>query len=164
MVSKKRINKKLIKNNEVIEPTTMPKPTAISLFAGMGGDSLGMKRAGFDVIAFNEISKPGHREPSAEFRRVRAHCRRHALRSGRGGRRREQGANEGACEGRQEAPQREGEERHQYSVYSRRGICEIQGPCGPGVCRSPVSGVQQRRQEAPRRSEEHPLSRVRARL
>lgn len=58
MVSKKRINKKLIKKNEIIEPTTMPKPTAISLFAGMGGDSLGMKEAGFDVIAFNEISKP----------------------------------------------------------------------------------------------------------
>ena len=58
MVSKKRINKKLIKNNEIIEPVTMPKPTAISLFAGMGGDSLGMKEAGFDVIAFNEISKP----------------------------------------------------------------------------------------------------------
>ncbi len=58
MVSKKSINKKLIKKNEVIEATTMPKPTAISLFAGMGGDSLGMKQAGFDVIAFNEISKP----------------------------------------------------------------------------------------------------------
>tara|TARA_B100001287_G_scaffold148679_1_gene125225 strand:- start:1093 stop:2379 length:1287 start_codon:yes stop_codon:yes gene_type:complete len=58
MVSKKSINKKLIKKNEVIEATTMPKPKAISLFAGMGGDSLGMKQAGFDVIAFNEISKP----------------------------------------------------------------------------------------------------------
>lgn len=36
----------------------MINPTAISLFAGMGGDTLGMKQAGFDVIAFNEISKP----------------------------------------------------------------------------------------------------------
>ena len=28
---------------------------AISLFSGMGGDSLGMKNAGFDVVAFNEF-------------------------------------------------------------------------------------------------------------
>ena len=33
------------------------KPTAISLFSGMGGDTLGMKQAGFDVVAFNEIDK-----------------------------------------------------------------------------------------------------------
>lgn len=32
-------------------------PTAISLFSGMGGDSLGMKLAGCDVIAYNEIKK-----------------------------------------------------------------------------------------------------------
>ena len=30
---------------------------AISLFSGMGGDSLGMKEAGFDVVAFNEFDK-----------------------------------------------------------------------------------------------------------
>ena len=30
---------------------------AISLFSGMGGDSLGMKQAGFDVVAFNEFDK-----------------------------------------------------------------------------------------------------------
>ena len=30
---------------------------AISLFSGMGGDSLGMREAGFDVIAFNEFDK-----------------------------------------------------------------------------------------------------------
>jgi hypothetical protein len=35
--------------------TTRPK--AISLFSGMGGDSLGMKNAGFDVVAFNEFDK-----------------------------------------------------------------------------------------------------------
>ena len=29
---------------------------AISLFSGMGGDSLGMKRAGFEVIAHSEIN------------------------------------------------------------------------------------------------------------
>lgn len=33
------------------------KPTAISLFSGMGGDSLGIQEAGFDVIAFNEFDK-----------------------------------------------------------------------------------------------------------
>ena len=33
------------------------KPTAISLFAGMGGDSLGLQNAGFNVIAFNEFDK-----------------------------------------------------------------------------------------------------------
>ena len=27
-------------------------PTAISLFSGMGGDSLGIQHAGFDVVAF----------------------------------------------------------------------------------------------------------------
>ena len=33
------------------------KPTAISLFSGMGGDSLGLQNAGFKVIAFNEFDK-----------------------------------------------------------------------------------------------------------
>ena len=32
-------------------------PTAISLFSGMGGDSLGIQHAGFDVVAFNEFDK-----------------------------------------------------------------------------------------------------------
>lgn len=32
-------------------------PKAISLFSGMGGDSLGLQNAGFDVIAFNEFDK-----------------------------------------------------------------------------------------------------------
>ena len=36
---------------------TTSKPTAISLFSGMGGDSLGIQDAGFDVIAFNEFDK-----------------------------------------------------------------------------------------------------------
>ena len=30
---------------------------SISLFSGMGGDSVGMEAAGFDVIAFNEFDK-----------------------------------------------------------------------------------------------------------
>lgn len=33
------------------------KPKALSLFSGMGGDSVGMEAAGFDVIAFNEFDK-----------------------------------------------------------------------------------------------------------
>ena len=32
-------------------------PTAISLFSGMGGDSLGLKNAGFKIVAFNEFNK-----------------------------------------------------------------------------------------------------------
>jgi DNA-cytosine methyltransferase len=34
------------------------KPIAMSLFSGAGGDSLGMKRAGYDVQAFSEFKKP----------------------------------------------------------------------------------------------------------
>ena len=45
----------------------MPKPTAISLFSGMGGDSLGMERAGFHVIAFNEFDKSGIESHQANF-------------------------------------------------------------------------------------------------
>ena len=30
---------------------------AISLFSGMGGDSLGMKQAGIDVVAYSEKKK-----------------------------------------------------------------------------------------------------------
>ena len=33
------------------------KPKAISLFSGMGGDSVGITSAGFDVIAFSEFDK-----------------------------------------------------------------------------------------------------------
>ena len=31
--------------------------TSISLFSGMGGDSLGMKMANMDVVSFNEMDK-----------------------------------------------------------------------------------------------------------
>ena len=34
--------------------TIMSKPTAISLFSGMGGDSLGMKQAGIEILAYSE--------------------------------------------------------------------------------------------------------------
>lgn len=40
-----------------VDPKMTSKPKAISLFSGMGGDSLGIEQAGFDVIAFNEINK-----------------------------------------------------------------------------------------------------------
>ena len=45
----------------------MTKPTAISLFSGMGGDTLGMERAGFKVIAFNEFDKAGIQTHKANF-------------------------------------------------------------------------------------------------
>lgn len=34
-----------------------PRPTAISLFSGAGGDSLGLEMAGYDVVAFSETNK-----------------------------------------------------------------------------------------------------------
>ena len=49
-------NKKLNLNDDHDTELQMDhKPTAISLFSGMGGDSLGIQEAGFRVIAFNEI-------------------------------------------------------------------------------------------------------------
>ena len=33
------------------------KPTAISLFSGMGGDYLGIQESGFDVVAFSQFDK-----------------------------------------------------------------------------------------------------------
>ena len=47
--------------------STMTQPTAISLFSGMGGDTLGMERAGFKVIAFNEFDKAGIETHQANF-------------------------------------------------------------------------------------------------
>ena len=42
-------------------------PTAISLFSGMGGDTLGMEKAGFNVIAFNEINKEAIESHQSNF-------------------------------------------------------------------------------------------------
>ena len=42
-------------------------PNAISLFSGMGGDSLGMEKAGFNVIAFNEFDKSSIESHKANF-------------------------------------------------------------------------------------------------
>jgi DNA (cytosine-5)-methyltransferase 1 len=42
-------------------------PTAISLFSGMGGDSLGLKLAGCDVIAYNELKKTFCESHDANF-------------------------------------------------------------------------------------------------
>ena len=41
--------------------------TAISLFSGAGGDSLGLKRAGYNVIAFSEFKKPAIATHLKEF-------------------------------------------------------------------------------------------------
>ena len=45
----------------------MSPPTAMSLFSGMGGDTLGMERAGFNVVAFNEYDKAGIASHQANF-------------------------------------------------------------------------------------------------
>lgn len=45
----------------------MAKPKAISLFSGMGGDTLGMTRAGFDVVAFSECDKASIESHKANF-------------------------------------------------------------------------------------------------
>lgn len=38
-------------------PSSLLKGTAISLFSGCGGDTLGLERAGFKVLAFSELKK-----------------------------------------------------------------------------------------------------------
>jgi DNA (cytosine-5)-methyltransferase 1 len=45
----------------------MSKPTAISLFSGMGGDTLGLTQGGFDVIAFNEYDPSAIESHMANF-------------------------------------------------------------------------------------------------
>jgi len=42
-------------------------PTAISLFSGCGGDTLGLQQAGFNVIAFNEFNKAAIQTHEANF-------------------------------------------------------------------------------------------------
>jgi DNA (cytosine-5)-methyltransferase 1 len=57
-MSRQRKNKKIDTELGVNAQSKMTsKPKAISLFSGMGGDSLGIEQAGFDVVAFNEIDK-----------------------------------------------------------------------------------------------------------
>jgi DNA (cytosine-5)-methyltransferase 1 len=45
------------KNTLVEQPTNTENRTAISLFSGCGGDTLGLERAGFKVVAFSELKK-----------------------------------------------------------------------------------------------------------
>jgi DNA (cytosine-5)-methyltransferase 1 len=45
----------------------MSQPKAISLFSGCGGDTLGLERAGFQVVAFNELKLPALRTHLANF-------------------------------------------------------------------------------------------------
>lgn len=49
-------------------PTEVRKLTAISLFSGMGGDTLGMKQAGVEVIAYSEKEKVFQETHEANFR------------------------------------------------------------------------------------------------
>ena len=46
---------------------TMSTLKAVSLFSGMGGDTLGMERAGVEVIAFNECNRPAIESHQANF-------------------------------------------------------------------------------------------------
>ena len=43
------------------------KPTAMSLFSGMGGDTLGMEQAGIDVICYSEYIKQFQETHEANF-------------------------------------------------------------------------------------------------
>lgn len=52
----------------------MSKPTAMSLFSGMGGDTLGLTQAGFDVIAFNEYEKAAIDTHMANFPESKLIC------------------------------------------------------------------------------------------
>ena len=52
----------------------MSKPTAISLFSGMGGDTLGLTQGGFDVIAFNEYDPSAIESHMANFPNSKLIC------------------------------------------------------------------------------------------
>ena len=49
------------------QSSTAQSPTAISLFSGMGGDTLGLKNAGYSVIAFSENNKAAIASHLANF-------------------------------------------------------------------------------------------------
>ena len=56
-----------LKKRPVVANATATAPKAISLFSGAGGDSLGLKRAGYNVIAFSEFKKPAIATHLKEF-------------------------------------------------------------------------------------------------
>jgi DNA (cytosine-5)-methyltransferase 1 len=54
--------------NQVITPvTTVATTNAISLFSGAGGDTLGLERAGYKVIAFNEFNEAAAKTHTTVF-------------------------------------------------------------------------------------------------
>ena len=54
--------------NQVITPvTTVATTNAISLFSGGGGDTLGLERAGYKVIAFNEFNEAAAKTHTTVF-------------------------------------------------------------------------------------------------
>lgn len=50
-----------------VVPATAKAPQALSLFSGAGGDTLGIERAGYTVVAFNEFNEAAVKTHLAQF-------------------------------------------------------------------------------------------------
>ena len=63
------VKKLKVQSQEPIKMTSKKRysPKAISLFSGLGGDSLGLKDAGCNVIAFNELNNTFCESHEANF-------------------------------------------------------------------------------------------------
>jgi len=67
------LSQKITNHNNLLYPNTLTNTltydnqNAISLFSGAGGDTLGLERAGYKVIAFNEFKEPAIKTHKAVF-------------------------------------------------------------------------------------------------